>query len=115
MKHTKGKWVTSQHFDCGATVIRQATDNNPEYEGKIIANLQDYAWQGEFTQEENEANAKRIVTCVNSHDELLLALKKLRLACSDDENDYPDLQLYRIVMDACETAEKAIKNAEGSE
>ena len=44
--------------------------------------------------------------------ELLEVLKRLRLVCSDDENDYPDSQLYRMVQVVCKTADQVIAMAE---
>ena len=65
-KHTKGPWIISHDDKCNLTDIIAQGDVD-------IATLPEY-----MDYEQREANAKRIVTCVNIHDELLAALKELR-------------------------------------
>ena len=46
--------------------------------------------------------------------ELLEALRRLYYANSDDEADYPDRQLYDIVMSASEKAKQVLSKVGGS-
>ena len=88
---TQGEWKVTKWGD-GKLSVDSGVDT--------IATLNDMG-------EETEDNAYLIA----SAPELLKALEKLNGVISQNNNDYPDLQLYRLVMSASDKATQAIAKA----
>jgi len=96
MEHTPGNWR-----------IQNASDTYNRYQ--IEANGWGIILRCEDTSNESQANARLIAAAP----ELLEALRSLYYAVSDEEDDYPDSQLYHIVMNATKRAQAAIDKATG--
>lgn len=102
--YTKGKWkVMSESQNASEAEVIESkeriiawTCNSLDDDGK------------EVTTTEDRANARLIAAAP----ELLEALKTLINVCSDDINDYPDIQLFSMVTGACEKGKIAITKAE---
>jgi len=86
-KHTQGKWEVVDHDGCtDSDSAKRFIDTNTA-----------------FIETENEQTARHIVRCVNSHDDLLAALKAL---IAESPNQTPAGDAARAAMNAA-TEEKA--------
>lgn len=97
--HTAGKWRIG---DAGHTIFGPKTDApSPE----TIATMEGMNFK---------ANARRIVTAVNCHDELVEACKAALIRITDLE-DYLSENGTRIVRSCADQVRKALAAAEGRE
>ena len=95
MEHTTGKWETDAFWVmCGEQTVADCAQPNT------------------YGEAEAEANARRIVKCVNAHYGLVDALKGLCSVITNEPNDYPDMQAWRQVGDKVRAAHDAIAEAE---
>ena len=117
--HTKEPWdLYSEHPN--EQWIDSIPEENPNEneEGFLILKLDSHG--SAISDDEKRANAKRIVRCVNACagiaypeidiKRLIEALHVLTYANSDDENDYPDKQLFDIVTRASNNGKEVLKS-----
>ncbi len=107
MEHTKGKWEIGRTGDDADIMIVGGKNRN--YVCNVRINQIGGGAIAESMKPEREANARRIVKCVNGYDELIEALKSTRML---------NLGLYTsetIGQKVFEIVEKAIKEAENEE
>lgn len=79
MGHTKGKWELEKY--CKSVIVCNSGNG-----GVLICQTK---WSSILSTKEMEANAERIVKCVNSHDELMKTLKGLLRHSDADEGMRP--------------------------
>lgn len=80
-KYTKGELRTT-HYE--ATQVTGSTPNSRDYQLSIIVNgIGLVAMAHGATKEEAEANAKRLITAINSYDERESLLKEILFEISD--------------------------------
>ena len=107
MKHTKGKWFPRK---CTDGEIDIASHLSETMESPSIAIVQPVSSMlAKVGGGTTEANARLIA----SAPEMLQVLKSLCLVLSDDVNDYPDTQLFRMVQATQASAKVVIGKAEG--
>jgi len=93
--HTPGPWVHDQGPSHPHNIIRSAS-------GKYVAYTMDH--------DEHSSSDARLITAAP---ELLSVLIHFERVLSDDPDDYPDMQLFRIMQDARAAALGVIAKAEG--
>ena len=75
MEHTKGKWEVelNRPSSSDSKNVHKIRDGSSKL--RLLAEVMTPETQSAINKEEAEANARRIVQCVNSHDGLVEALK----------------------------------------
>ena len=97
VKHTQGTWEAA-----GNCVRTQFTHGDTTQRGWLIAECSLGALDG-------EANARRIVQCVNAHDELVSLIDEARDLCPRMSDDDP---IAPALADWCRRARAALKDTE---
>lgn len=113
LKHTPGPWGTENAMSSDYENIRYLTGPNCEqiatiHQRKPLCNV-------EKLPRMNQAEALANARLISAAPELLTHLRLFCDTLPDDPNDYPDMQLFRIVRDLVEKSNAVIAKATGKE
>ncbi len=97
-KHTPTPWEATHHI-CGI----QIRGND---EGCIVAEMIEHIYDERKEPEEMEANAKHIVKCVNSHNDLVGLLDEILDVNSCGEFEFRHPFLHKRIKQAIQQAEE---------
>ena len=106
MKHTKEPWELGEYHN----ETKTTTFTGPYFDILAKNGYQQPALSAGINEEQAKANAERIVTCVNNHDELLEACKYV--VQYHRENDSGEGELFGL--DFVTTCIAAIRKVEDS-
>lgn len=99
MEHTKGEWILSNTHNFSGTYVIWLECND-----KRIFSIRENS--SNISLNQFEANARRIIQCTNSHDDLLAACKAIHKAIGEGNPVKIANVCVRLVMPAIAKAEK---------